>query len=692
MKSTLCRGVFGLVVLTLLCQSSFATSSEELATLEPLPVHPRAARFIVDQVRSNHLVRNIPLDDKASSEIFDRFLKVLDSRKSFLHASDIAEFETFRFQLDDDLKRGRLDNAFKVINRLLLRQDDRYTWVIDRLSRGIPSFDLKSNAEIPVDSDLIEWAEDEAASDTRWENILTDSIIHLKLNERETEEIQEVLTKRYTNRRNRNRQFTSEEAFGFFLNAFTHIYDPHTTYFSPRVAEDFHMSMRMSLEGIGALLGTEDEYIKVLEIVKGGPADSDGQLVPGDRIIAVGQGTDGPLIDVVGRRLNDVVDLIRGPRNTTVRLEVIKDLAAGGENSVISLTRGKIKLEETKAKKKLFSINQGEVERKIGVVELPKMYADLEGEQRNSNEYTSATRDVQRLIGELKEEGIDALIIDLRNNGGGSLPEAHRLVGLFIDKGPTVQVKGLGRNRQVMHDQQEGEIFDGPLAVMVNRHSASASEIFAGAIQDYGRGIVVGTQTFGKGSVQTILNLNHGQLKITQAKYYRVTGKSTQHAGVYPDIEYPSLIDVDEVGESSHENALQLETIETAKFEPVADLTGVIEELKLAHHGRVANDPYFSYYRAVQDRIEENRAITMVSLNEDSRESKRKQNSAWRLHTENKYLMAFGIEPVKDIEELNKALSDLSDQLEDEVDGMVLETGRILLDLNDKRPTLALVD
>ena len=692
MKQSLYRGVIGLFLLFLITPTSSQATTEELPLLEPLDVHPRATRFVVDQVQSNHLVRNIPLDNEASSKIFDKFLESLDARKNFLLASDIEEFELVRYQLDDDLKRGRLNNAFAIINRVQKRKDDRYEWTIERLKQGITSFDLKTNGEIPIDPDLQDWAADIDESDQRWEDNLVDSIIRMKLNDQDLEQIQDVLTKRYTNRRNRNRQYTSEEAFSTFVNSFTEIFDPHTVYFSPRSAEDFHMNMRMSLEGIGALLGTEDEYVKVLEIVPGGPAEQDGQLQPGNLILAVGQGEDGPLIDVIGRRLNDVVDLIRGPKGSVVHLEVVKSISSSGENKIIKLVRDNIKLEETKAKKKRFSLNQDGADYNIGVIELPRMYADLQGERNNTGDYASASRDVARLVNELKAEEIDALIVDLRNNGGGSLPEAHRMVGLFIDKGPTVQVKGLGKNREVMRDSRGGMIFDGPLAVLVNRTSASASEIFAGAIQDYGRGFVLGTQTFGKGSVQTIMNLNHGQLKITQAMYYRVTGKSTQNGGVTPDITFPSLLDTERIGEGSHENALELATIPAAKFEPAANLSNSIFALKLAHQKRVEHDPYFDYYRAVEERIQENRDIASVSLNEDRRETRRKQSAAWRLRTENSYLMAFGEVPVKTVDELDDALNELSDRLEREVDGMALEAGRILVDYMEMRPTLAMAE
>ena len=665
------------------------TVSTDLPTLNPLPVHPRATRFIVDQVRNNHLIRNAPLNDAASSKIFDQYLEVLDRRKHFFLASDIEEFEPYRYEFDDALKRGRLEIGFKMVNRLQSRRDERYAWILDRLERGVSSFDLGTLTQLPIDAEDLTWPRDTAKADLRWEFNLTDSIIHMRLNKRETEEIEDLLTKRYANRRNQNRQITSEEAFADYINSFTHIYDPHTVYFSPRDAEDFQMSMRMSLEGIGALLGSEDEYVKVISLVKGGPAELDGELKEADRIVGVGQDPEGPMIDVVGRRIQDVVDLIRGPRGTIVRLEVLEPIAAGSASRIVEITRDKVKLEEAAAKKKIFSLDYEGTERKVGVIELPKMYADLAGEQRGEDDYRSATRDVTKLLEELNKQNIDGLILDLRNNGGGSLPEAHKLVGLFIETGPTVLVEGMGRSRQVMTDNDKTIAYDGPLAVLVNRSSASASEIFAAAIQDYGRGLVLGARTYGKGSVQTILSLNHGQLKITQGKYYRISGQSTQHEGVVPHIEFPELIDSEAIGESAYKNSLGLDVIEAADFRVLEELDDVVKTLSTRHAARTKHDPIFDYYRRVEERIDFNRNITHISLNEGERRSQRKESAAWRLKTENDYLIALGEEPVQTVEELDKVLRELPRKYADDVDGMVKESGRILLDYVNVKPTLA---
>lgn len=673
-------------------QSVSDSKDSDLPALKPLDVHPRATKFVVDQVRSNHLIRNVPLNDEASSQIFDRYLEILDRRKVFFLADDIAEFEAYRYELDNDLKRGRLDNAFAIVNRLRIRREARFDWVLDRVAEGIDSFDLTTNVEVPIDSEDIEWPKNSEEADQRWEHSLTDSIIRYRLNDKENDEIQELLTKRYVNQQKQLRQFTAEEAFAGYINSFTHIYDPHTSYFSPRAAEDFHMSMRMSLEGIGALLGTEDDYVKVISLIKGGPADLDGELKPADRIVSVGQEPGNSMVDVVGRRIQDVVDLIRGPRGTTVYLEVLEPDESGSKSRIVTITRDKVKLEETAAKKKVFTLeHEGEVST-IGVIELPKMYADLAGEQRGEANYRSATRDVARLIDELKEENIDGLILDLRNNGGGSLPEAHKLVGLFIETGPTVIVKGPSRTHKVMTDRDPSVAWAGPFAVLVNRSSASASEIFAGAIQDYGRGLVIGNRTYGKGSIQSILTLNHGQLKITQGKYYRISGEATQHNGVTPDVEFPQLLDTEVVGESAYQNALEIDVVDPADYEAIGEVGLIVPTLTSLHLERTQNNPHFRYYRRVQERLDENREITHISLNEEVRKTRREEYADWRLNTENDYLIALGEDPAATIDELDDILRELPEKRSELVDGMVEESGRLLLDYQKIARPIAYVD
>ena len=373
------------------------------------------------------------------------------------------------------------------------------------------------------------------------------------MNGRELDEIEDVLGKRYRNRLKQTARTRSEDAFALYVNSFASTYDPHTQYFSPRTSENFNINMSLSLEGIGAVLENRDEYTTVRRLVPAGPADKNGGLKPADRIVGVGQGDGGVIVDVVGWRLDEVVALIRGPKGSIVRLEVIPAGADEGVTTEVRIVRNTVLLEEQSAQKRILTYGQGDSPRKIGVIEVPTFYADFRAMQRDPEDAKSTTRDVRRLIGELQEEEVEGIVVDLRNNGGGSLQEAQTLAGLFIDSGPIVQVKVQQRATQVHSDKREGVAWDGPLAVLVNRLSASASEIFAGAVQDYERGIVTGSRTFGKGTVQTLFPLNRGQLKVTQAKYYLPSGQSTQHQGVAPDIAFPETYDADRIGESALE-------------------------------------------------------------------------------------------------------------------------------------------
>ncbi|MBA04625.1 MAG: tail-specific protease, partial [Gammaproteobacteria bacterium] len=476
-------------------------------------------------------------------------------------------------------------------------------------------------------------------------------------------------------------------------NAFASTYDPHTQYLSPRNSENFNMSMSLSLEGIGAVLRMEDEYTSVVRLVPAGPADKANELKPSDRIIAVGQGKTGKLIDVVGWRLDDVVELIRGPKDTLVRLEVDSGDEDTSPSRTIEIVRNTVKLEEQAAQKKLMILNDGSRDVKIGVIEVPTFYADFAAMRSNEEDYKSTTRDVKKLIEELKLEGIEGLVVDLRDNGGGSLQEAQSLTGLFIRSGPTVQVKTTRRNPNVYADNDGKITWEGPMAVVVNRLSASASEIFAGAIQDYQRGIILGTQTFGKGTVQTIVPLRRGQLKITQAKFYRVSGESTQHQGVIPDIEFPSIFDKTRVGESALDDALAWDTIRPAMYSQSNDLRSVLSLLRNRHTDRVATNPDFIYLRALSDRNEKTRNRTHLSLNELVRTQEKEEDDSWRLELENALLMAKGEDPVADLDELEERQNEETDEdeTEDEPDALVPESGNVLIDFMNLRSQIVKV-
>ncbi len=472
----------------------------------------------------------------------------------------------------------------------------------------------------------------------------------MRLNGKDDARIVEDLTKRYSNRLKRTRQTQSEDAFQVYANALTSAYDPHTQYFSPRTSENFNINMSLSLQGIGAVLRSDDDYTTVVRLVPAGPADKSGLLQPEDRIVGVGQGRDGRIVDVVGWRLDDVVELIRGPKDSTVRLEVLR--GKHDESRIVEIVRDTVKLEEQAAKKRLLTMDHNGSPRRIGVITVPAFYVDFKAMQRGDPEFKSTTRDVARLIEELKSEGAEGLIIDLRNNGGGSLAEANSLTGLFIKSGPTVQVKNASQRVNVYSDSDGKVAWDGPLAVLVNRLSASASEIFAGAIQDYGRGVIIGNQTFGKGTVQTLIPLNRGQLKMTQAKFYRISGKSTQHQGVIPDIEFPELLDPNEIGESALDDALPWDVIYPVRFPRSTRVSDAAPALNRKHQQRVAHDPDFKYLYALAEFNRAQRERKVISLNEETRRQQKAADDAARLAIENELRRAKGQPILTSLDEL----------------------------------------
>ncbi|CAE7903191.1 prc [Symbiodinium necroappetens] len=620
--------------------------------LEPLDVHARTSLTVVEQLRHNHFVKK-PLDDGISSHVFDNYLETLDGGRSYFLATDIAEFEAYRYELDDALKRGNLDAAFTMFNRYQERVVDRLNFLIHEIEGGIENIDFTVDEDIEIDRENSPWPANQAEHDALWRKRLKAAVLSMKLNDKEVEKIGESLTKRYKNRLKQAVQTKSEDAFQVYLNSFATTYDPHTQYFSPRTSQNFNINMSLSLEGIGAVLKSEDDTTSVVRLVPAGPADKEGSIGVEDKIISVGQGENGPLIDVVGWRLDDVVELIRGPKDSTVRLEVIPSDSKDEVSKVVAITRNTVKLEEQAAQAKLLTLEQGNRAYKIGIIDVPTFYVDFRAAQQGDDNYRSTTRDVKNLIHKLEEEGIDGLVIDLRNNGGGSLQEADTLTGLFIESGPTVQVKSARRRANVYADTDDDITWDGPMAVMVNRLSASASEIFAGAIQDYGRGVIIGSQTFGKGTVQTLIPLNRGQLKITAAKFYRVSGQSTQHQGVLPDVSFPELYDTDQIGESSLEDAMPWDMIQPAVYDHNNAIAPFIGELQRRHEARVADNVDFNYVRALAAKSKEAAARTHVSLNKDKRLAQKEADDQWRLDLENMLRAAKGKELATSLDHLD---------------------------------------
>jgi carboxyl-terminal processing protease len=634
------------------------TVSEELA---PVARHEKIGQLVTEFIQKSHY-RHAAVDDDLSSDVMDRYIEALDNNRMYLLASDVAAFEQYRYLLDDMVRSEPLNPVFDMFDVYRSRVRERLEFALAQLETE-PDFSIKESYEF--DREELPWAETTEELDEIWRKRVKNDALSLALAEKEWTEIQEVLEKRYSRFLKRMDQIKSDDVFETFMNAFAHTLDPHSSYLSPRNSEEYRIQMSLSYFGIGASLQIEDDYVMVINIIPGGPAAIDGVLQPKDKITAVAQGEDGEMVDVIGWRLDDVVQLIRGPADTVVRLQLMTAGALpGAEEKVISLTRNQVKLEEQAAKSKVINIPRDGRDWKMGVIEVPSFYRDYRALSNGDKDYTSTTKDVKRLIGELEEQGIDGLIIDLRNNGGGHLTEATALSGLFIDNGPVVQLRNSnGRiSRLDDPDPVPRVAYNGPLAVLVNRYSASASEIFAAAIQDYARGVIIGQQTFGKGTVQNLYSLDQyvrrpddeglGQLTLTIGKYYRVTGESTQHRGVDPDIALPSHIDSTQVGESVRDSALPWDTIRTTEFRAGEPLETTIDSLTASHAIRSKDDPDFQFLLDGIRDVEEARARKTMSLNMEERLAEREQDIAKRLERENARRAALQLEPLETAEEL----------------------------------------
>ena len=620
--------------------------------LAPAPEHTSTTRSIVYELVAKHYVTK-SINDVLSSKIFDAYLQNMDPGKSYLLQSDIDDFEIYRYELDDALRKGNLAPAYEMWNRYQDRWIARLTKVIDVLEEGIDDYDFTTDEEFLLDRSDSPWATSDEQLDELWKKRIKLSVLNLRLADKEHDKIQETLLKRYQNQLRMTSQTRREDVYQLYINSFTETYDPHTQYFSPRNTENFNINMSLSLEGIGAVLQQDVEFTKVVNLVSAGPADKSGLLKPNDKIIGVGQGAEGEIVDVIGWRLSDVVQLIRGKKNTIVRLDIIPADAEALNSRIIQITRNTVKLEEQTASSRIIELEQLGETHKLGIIDIPTFYSDFKALKSGDRNYRSTTRDVQRLLKELVTEKVEGVIIDLRNNGGGSLEEARNVTGLFIDRGPIVQIRYKNSRVYKMKDNYPGSIYDGPLAVVVNRLSASASEIFAGAIQDYQRGIIVGTPTFGKGTVQTIVPLpsSHGQLKLTQAKFYRISGDSNQHKGIIPDIIYPQEFDPETIGESATENPLLFDTIKPVKYRVASIFRPLIPDLQKLHLKRVTTDPEFIFAKeAMAYQLERSNGKT-ISLNEATRIQEKEDFETFLLALENDKRSAQGLDPLTSLRE-----------------------------------------
>jgi len=674
-----------LVLLLALPVGVFAMPAVDGAA-KPGPLEPLPQQGLIEQLVATYATRlhyaNRELDDALSQDVFKRYLETLDPSKIYFTQEDITSFEKYSKTIDDALKSGNVEPAYAMYRRLRERVLERIAYT-DKILAEKPDFTQEETFEF--DRTDADWSSSTRVLDEYWRKRVKNEALGLVLADKTWEEASKTLNKRYDNFRRRVLQVNSEDVFELFINSYVQTLDPHTSYFSPRDSEEFEIRMSLSYEGIGASLQMEDEYVSIVRVLPGGSAYKADVLKPNDRITGVAQGENGEFVDVIGWRLDDVVDLIRGPKDSLVRLQILPAGAApGSEEKTIQLVRSEIKLEEQAAQAEVIDVEQDSKSMKMGVIQVPAFYLDYRGKMSGEADFRSTTRDVRRLIDELKTQNIDGLVIDLRDNGGGSLQEATELTGLFIDKGPVVQIRSSGGALEVAEDMDAGAAWDGPLVVLVNRFSASASEIFAGAIQDYRRGLVVGTTTYGKGTVQNLFDLNRhfnselelGQLKMTIGKFYRVTGSSTQHRGVVPDITLPSPIDPAEFGESAQNTALPWDEIQPAR--KVAELhvraLDVLPELQSQIDKRQAENELFKLYVADVDETLELRNRKTVSLNLAERRKERDDQNKTSLVRVNQRRAALGMEPVESLEAAAEA------EEEEEYDLLVHEAARILAD------------
>lgn len=678
LPSTALALMIGLGSLTL---GGNAAAANKWDSLQPDRDEIVASLNVVELLKRHHYSKP-PLDDARSVIIYDSYIKLLDPARSYFTAADIAEFDKWKTQFDDFLKSGNLEPGFTIYKRYLDRVKQRLDFALAELNKGVDKIDFTTNETLLIDRKDAPWMKNQAELDDLWRKRVKDEVLRQKIAGKEPKQIQETLTKRYKNQLARLDQTRAEDIFQAYINTFAQSYDPHTNYLSPDNAENFDINMSLSLEGIGAVLQSDNDQVKIVRLVPAGPAAKTKQVAPADKIIGVAQGNK-EMVDVVGWRLDEVVKLIRGPKGSVVRLEIIPASNAPSDQTskIVSITREAVKLEEQAAKKSVLKLKQDGRDYKLGIIEIPAFYLDFKAYRAGDPDYKSTTRDVKKLLTELQKEKVDGVVIDLRNNGGGSLQEATELTSLFIEKGPTVLVRNSDGRVDVLEDENPGAFYKGPLALLVNRLSASASEIFAGAMQDYHRALIIGGQTFGKGTVQTIQPLNHGELKLTLAKFYRVSGQSTQHQGVLPDIDYPSIIDTKEIGESALPEAMPWDTIRPV-VKPAADpFRPFLAQLKAQHEARSDKDAEFTYIR---DRL----ALTQklmnektVSLNEQERRARHDDIEAKQLALENIRRKAKGEEPLKELKKEDEdALPAEDDNTKPEDDAYLAETGRILID------------
>lgn len=678
-------------------QNAIVTTETSLAEDIKPTVAQYKAEELSTRILNNYHYRKTKLNDSLSSAIFDKYIDGIDHGRLYFLASDMAEFEKYRYSFDDFLQKRELDVPFNMYNLFRKRYQERSEYIQTLLKTPKP-FDYTVDETLNTDREKVAWAKSNEELNDTWRRYLKSEALDLKLAGKADSSVVKTMSDRYKNRDRGLSRIRTEQVFQMFMNAYAESLDPHTSYMAPTSADRFKQEMSQSVEGIGALLREEDNYIKIVEVIPGGPAFKGKQLKKEDKIIGVAQGDDGKFVDLVGWFVDDAVKLIKGTKGTVVRLQILSaDALSSTPPKEIRLVREKIKLEDSRAKKEIVSVNTGNKDYKIGVIDIPLFYRDFEGAQQKEKEFSSTTRDVQKLITELQAESVDGIVIDLRNNGGGSLTEAVSLTGLFINKGPVVQVKEGQGDIQVETDNDPMIAYNGPMAVMVNRFSASASEIFAAAIQDYKRGIIVGEQTYGKGTVQTLIDLNQwapketdqlGQVKLTVAKFYRINGSSTQLKGVMPDLELPSAFKVNEYGEGSQPSALPWDQIASSKYESANNINDkIVGQLRDKYKQRLKSDEELKTLVKTLDEFKKARENKIVSLQEAKRKVERDEAEKKRAA-----LKQLGEDAEEEDEDADpKVATEAPKDVKKKKDIYITETGRILADLivASKEPSLA---
>ena len=688
----------GLLALAVAAANGAWAKSKEISLEELEPTrNQRQTLLIISKVMEKYHYREVKLDDALASAVLDRYIEALDPNKSFFTQQDINELEYYRTKLDSDISSGRLESAFAIFKRFRQRVEIRVDYAVEMLNTH--PFDFTREETYRFDREDAPWAADEKSMQDLWRQRIKNDILALRLADKEEDKINETLEKRYTNIKRRTRQFDAEDVFQVFVNAYTLSIEPHTAYMSPARSENFDISMRLSLQGIGAVLRSDNEHTVIQKTVPGGPAAKSGQVHAGDRIVGVAQ-ADGEMEDIVGWRLQDVVDKIRGQKGTLVRLSILpKSAGASGQTKEVSIIRDEIKLEDQAAKKEIIEDLPGLHGMRFGVIDIPAFYRDFRGQVEGNRDFRSTTRDVRNLLSELEQEKVDGIIIDLRRNGGGSLTEATELTGLFIKEGPVVQVKDSQGKVDIERDLDPELVYSGPLVVLVDRNSASASEIFAGAIQDYNRGLVIGEPTFGKGTVQTLVELGQfsrgnkdlGRLRLTIAQFFRVQGESTQHRGVVPDLIFPTAETAQDYGERALDNALPWASIQAVKHDQFG--LGDMNVLKIRSSSRVASDPGFEFLLDQEKAIKEIQDREIVTLVESARKEDWEERENRQLERRNKLRSYRGLEPISELETEDEEQESADDE-EQDTEGvnriMQEEAAKVLADyIKQQRPVTA---